>query len=73
MVDFALSDEETQVRDTVRDFVRREVMPLEPEVLAGERAGHRPGLGALTSCASCSSRHAGPASGAWPPPRSTAA
>ena len=43
MVDFALSDEETQVRDTVREFVRREVMPLEQEVLANERAG-RPSL-----------------------------
>jgi len=43
MVDFSLSDEERQVRDTVRTFIEREVMPLEPEVLRGERAG-RPGL-----------------------------
>jgi acyl-CoA dehydrogenase len=43
MVDFSLSDEERQVRDTVRAFIEREVMPLEPEVLRGERAG-RPGI-----------------------------
>ncbi|WP_199434633.1 acyl-CoA dehydrogenase family protein [Qaidamihabitans albus] len=39
MVDFSLSDEERQIRDTVRSFVRKEVMPLEPEVLRNERAG----------------------------------
>ncbi|HEY7484212.1 MAG TPA: acyl-CoA dehydrogenase family protein [Streptosporangiaceae bacterium] len=43
MVDFSLSDEERQVRDTVRTFIEREVMPLEPEVLRNERQG-RPGL-----------------------------
>ncbi|MFC7546828.1 acyl-CoA dehydrogenase family protein [Plantactinospora sp. GCM10030261] len=42
-MDFALSDEERAIRDTARDFIRREVMPLEQEVLRRERA-HRPGL-----------------------------
>ena len=42
-MDFSLSDEETQVRDWVRTFVRKEIAPLEPEVLRRERA-HRPGL-----------------------------
>ncbi|MEV8510385.1 acyl-CoA dehydrogenase family protein [Actinoplanes sp. NPDC051475] len=39
MVDFSLSDEERQIRDTVRTFITREVMPLEQEVLRNERAG----------------------------------
>jgi len=43
MVDFSLSEEERQIRDTVRSFIEREVMPLEDEVLRNERAG-RPGL-----------------------------
>jgi len=43
MVDFSLSDEERQIRDTVRSFIGKEVMPLEDEVLRNERAG-RPGL-----------------------------
>ncbi|HLI38496.1 MAG TPA: acyl-CoA dehydrogenase family protein [Streptosporangiaceae bacterium] len=43
MVDFSLSDEERQIRDTVRSFIQKEVMPLEPEVLRNERAG-RPGI-----------------------------
>lgn len=41
MVDFSLTDEERQIRDTVRAFIRKEVMPLEPEVLRNERAGRR--------------------------------
>jgi acyl-CoA dehydrogenase len=43
MVDFSLSDEERQIRDTVRAFIEKEVVPLEPEVLRNERAG-RPGI-----------------------------
>ncbi len=43
MVDFSLSDEERQIRDTVRDFIQREVVPLETEVLRNERAG-QPGI-----------------------------
>ncbi|MQA88518.1 MAG: acyl-CoA dehydrogenase [Streptosporangiales bacterium] len=43
MVDFSLSYEERQIRDTVRAFIEKEVMPLEPEVLRNERAG-RPGI-----------------------------
>lgn len=43
MVDFSLSDTERQIRDTVRSFITKEVMPLEPEVLRNERAG-RPAL-----------------------------
>ncbi|MEU5933373.1 acyl-CoA dehydrogenase family protein [Micromonospora sp. NPDC047187] len=42
-MDFALSDEERAVRDTVRAFITREVMPLEAEVLRRERA-HQPSL-----------------------------
>ncbi len=42
-MDFALSDEQRAIRDTARDFIRREVMPLEQELLRRERA-HQPGL-----------------------------
>ena len=42
-MDFSLSSEERQIRDTVRSFIEKEIMPLEPEVLRNERAG-RPGL-----------------------------
>jgi acyl-CoA dehydrogenase len=42
-VDFSLDDEERAVRDTARQFITREVMPLEQEALRRERA-HRPGL-----------------------------
>ncbi|WP_017539427.1 MULTISPECIES: acyl-CoA dehydrogenase family protein [Nocardiopsis] len=44
MVDFALTDEQKGVRDWVRTFVERELMPLENEVLRRERAGAAPGL-----------------------------
>ena len=43
MIDFSLSPEEEQVRATVRDFITREVVPLEAQVLRNERAG-LPGL-----------------------------
>jgi acyl-CoA dehydrogenase len=43
MVDFSLTEEQREVRDWVRTFVRKEIMPLEPEVLRRERAG-QPGL-----------------------------
>src|SRR3954453_8224147 len=42
-MDLTLSDEEREVREWVRTFVRREIMPLEPDVLARERR-HEPGL-----------------------------
>jgi len=42
-VDFSLSDEERAVRDTARQFITREVMPLEQEALRRER-NHQPGL-----------------------------
>jgi alkylation response protein AidB-like acyl-CoA dehydrogenase len=42
-MDFTLSTEEKEVRDWVRTFVKREIIPLEPEVLRRERAG-QPGL-----------------------------
>ncbi|TCO46753.1 acyl-CoA dehydrogenase family protein [Actinocrispum wychmicini] len=42
-MDFSLTGEQREVRDWVRTFVRKEIMPLEPEVLRRERAG-RPGL-----------------------------
>jgi alkylation response protein AidB-like acyl-CoA dehydrogenase len=38
-VDFSLSDEQRAIRDTVRTFVTREIMPLEQEVLRRERHG----------------------------------
>ncbi|MFG1602953.1 acyl-CoA dehydrogenase family protein [Actinoplanes sp. NPDC049265] len=42
-MDFSLSDEERAIRDTARQFIAKEVMPLEAEVLRRER-NHRPGL-----------------------------
>src|SRR5262245_24235772 len=39
MVDFSLSVEERQIRDTVRAFIAKEVMPLEQDVLRNERTG----------------------------------
>ncbi len=38
-MDLSLSEEERAVRDWVRTFVTREIIPLEPEVLRRERAG----------------------------------
>jgi acyl-CoA dehydrogenase len=43
MVDFSLTEEQREVRDWVRTFVRKEIIPLEPEVLRRERTG-QPGL-----------------------------
>ena len=40
-MDLTLSDEERAVRDWVRTFVEREILPLEPDVLRRERAGER--------------------------------
>ena len=42
-MDFSLTDEQRAIRDTVRTFVSKEVMPLEPEVLRRERRGE-PGI-----------------------------
>jgi acyl-CoA dehydrogenase len=42
-MDFSLTDEERQTRDWVRNFVQRDIMPMEPEVLRRERA-HQPGV-----------------------------
>jgi alkylation response protein AidB-like acyl-CoA dehydrogenase len=42
-VDFSLSDEERAIRETARTFIRKEVMPLEDDVLRRERA-HQPGI-----------------------------
>lgn len=39
MLDFSLSDEQRMIRDTVRAFIRKEVMPLEAQVLRNERNG----------------------------------
>ncbi|MFE1101941.1 acyl-CoA dehydrogenase family protein [Nocardiopsis alba] len=44
MIDFSLSEEQRAIRDWVRTFVRRELMPLENEALRRERQGHPPGL-----------------------------
>ena len=43
MIDFSLSEEEQMIRDTVRAFIQKEIIPLEPLVLRNERE-HRPGL-----------------------------
>ncbi|HEY1702520.1 MAG TPA: acyl-CoA dehydrogenase family protein [Trebonia sp.] len=43
MIDFSLSPEERAARDTIRQFIEREVMPLEDQVLRNERSG-LPGL-----------------------------
>ncbi len=42
-MDLTLSDEEREIRDWVRTFVRKEIMPLEPDVLVRERR-HEPGI-----------------------------
>jgi acyl-CoA dehydrogenase len=42
-MDFSLTDEERAIRDTARQFITKEVMPLEQEVLLRERR-HQPGL-----------------------------
>jgi alkylation response protein AidB-like acyl-CoA dehydrogenase len=42
-MDLTLSEEEREIRDWVRTFVRKEIVPLEPDVLARER-NHEPGL-----------------------------
>jgi acyl-CoA dehydrogenase len=42
LIDFSLSEEERAVRDTIRQFIQAEVMPLEDQVLRNERAGRPP-------------------------------
>jgi acyl-CoA dehydrogenase len=42
-MDFGLTDEERAVRDTARSFIKKEVEPLEPELLRRERR-HEPGI-----------------------------
>jgi alkylation response protein AidB-like acyl-CoA dehydrogenase len=42
-MEFGLTDEQRAIRDTVRDFVRKELTAREPEVLARDRRGE-PGL-----------------------------
>lgn len=39
MIDFSLSEEQREVRNTIRQFIEREVIPLESQVLRNERAG----------------------------------
>jgi len=39
-VDFSLSDEERAIRETARTFIRKEVMPLEDDVLLLVLAPH---------------------------------
>jgi alkylation response protein AidB-like acyl-CoA dehydrogenase len=41
MVDLSLNDEEREIRAWVRTFVTKELIPLEPDVLARERRGER--------------------------------
>lgn len=38
-MDFSLSDAQRSIRDTARDFIEKEIVPLEPEVLRRERRG----------------------------------
>ncbi len=40
-MDLTLTDEEREIRDWVRTFVTKELMPLEPQVLERERSGER--------------------------------
>jgi acyl-CoA dehydrogenase len=40
-VDFSLTDEQKMIQESVRSFVTRELMPLEPDVLRREREGKR--------------------------------
>jgi acyl-CoA dehydrogenase len=40
-MDLSLTDEEREIRDWVRTFVTRELMPMEPTVLERERRGER--------------------------------
>lgn len=42
-MDFRLTDEQQMVKETVRSFVKRELLPLEADVLRNEREG-RPGI-----------------------------
>ncbi|MGW5153460.1 acyl-CoA dehydrogenase family protein [Rhodococcus koreensis] len=42
MIDFSLSEEQRAVRDTIRQFVNRELKPLEETVLRNERSGLPP-------------------------------
>ncbi|TRY27377.1 acyl-CoA dehydrogenase [Brevibacillus sp. LEMMJ03] len=42
-MDFTLTDEQKMVQRTVREFVQKEIMPLEQQVLRNEREG-RPGI-----------------------------
>ena len=42
-MDFSLNSEEKAIRDTARTFIRKEVMPLEDDVLRRERR-HEPGI-----------------------------
>lgn len=42
-MDFSLDDEQRAIRDTARAFIRKEVVPLEHELLRRERAGE-PGI-----------------------------
>ena len=53
-MDFSLSPEERQIRDTVRSFIEKEIMPLEPEVLRKQLklTGSREVTVVLTSAAS---------------------
>jgi acyl-CoA dehydrogenase len=42
-MDFGLTDEERAIRDTARSFIKKEVEPLEQELMARERR-HEPGI-----------------------------
>jgi alkylation response protein AidB-like acyl-CoA dehydrogenase len=53
MIDFTLSDEQSLIVETVRDFVRRELMPHDDAV---ERLGYVPTRWSPTSAARASRR-----------------
>ena len=70
-MDLNLTDEEREIREWVRTFVRKEIIPLEPEVLARERRNER-GLKRTRSSKPFRTRRSSPASSGCTPPRSTA-
>ena len=70
-MDLSLSPEEREIRDWVRTFVNKEIVPLEQTVLERERRNER-GL-TIEELRACRRRRASPGSSASRPPRSTAA
>ena len=70
-MDLTLTDEEREIRDWVRTFVTKELMPLEPQVLERERNGER-GFTLEELRRAPGARPSSRASSGSRPPRSTA-